>query len=188
MVRACAAALLASLVAAPALAGDPAATMQRFSGDWVGTGKVLIGPQTGLEFHCELSGDKRQRTILEFKMRGRCWMGALSGSVHASLRYNRETDQFYGEFMDGADGDGVDIVANEAAPGISMRLSRGTIRGNLVAEPVNGDQMRVLMTLIEPLGTREVPVVAMGYVRKEAAAIGLPPYVPDVVTGSIGAR
>ena len=189
MFRVCAlAALLATLPALPAQAGDPYKVAERFSGEWLGTGQLLIGPQTGLKFHCELSGDPRGTKVMSFKMKGRCWMGAMSAPVFAELRYNEETDRFYGEFMDGAKGDGVDIVADEAPDGISMRLSRGSVRGNLTAETVNHAQMRAVLSLVDSGSKREFPVVAMGFARKEAAAMGLPPYLPDVATGSIGGR
>ena len=31
--------------------------MQRFSGAWIGSGQLLVGTDTGLEFACELNGD-----------------------------------------------------------------------------------------------------------------------------------
>lgn len=185
MFRACAAALFAFGLTAPAAAGDPSATVERFAGDWLGTGQVLIGSQTGLKFHCELSGDPRQTQILTFSMSGRCWMGSLSAPVYAKLRYNEETGRFYGAFMDGAEGNGVDIVGTEAEGGVALQLSRGAIKGNLVAEAINGNQMRALLSIVDTFGNRELPVVAMGFARKEAAALGLPPYLPDVVTGSL---
>ena len=189
MFRVCVfAALLATAPTLPAQAGDPYKVAERFSGDWLGTGQLLIGPRSGLKFHCELSGDPRASKIMSFKMKGRCWMGALSAPVYAELRYNSETDRFYGEFMDGAEGDGVDIVGAEAPKGISMRLSRGSVQGNLTAETVNDNQMRAVLSLIDSTSKREFPVVAMGFARKEAAAMGLPPYLPDVATGSIGGR
>src|SRR5687768_3863818 len=123
-----AAALLGGTAAAPATADDAAEFMARFSGDWLGTGELLIGPETGLQFHCELAGDP-SRTQLTFGMTGRCWMGKLSAPVHARLRYNAETNRFYGQFMDGADGNGLDIVAVRAADGFSMQLTRGAAQG-----------------------------------------------------------
>lgn len=161
--------------------------MARFAGGWLGSGQLLVGPSSGLEFHCELTG-KPSRTQLTFAMTGKCWMGGLSAPVHGSLRYNAETDRFYGEFMDGADGNGVDVVGARANDDLSLQLSRESVQGRLAAEPVNANQITVTMFLKDPASERELPVVAMGFTRKEASAMGLPNYLPDVQTGSIPAK
>src|SRR5918994_587207 len=97
-------ALLAALAGAasalPAQADDAADFMARFSGAWLGNGQLLLGAENGMKFSCELNG-KPSRTQLSFAMKGRCWMGRLSAPIHARLRYNADTDHFYGEFMDG---------------------------------------------------------------------------------------
>ena len=177
-------ALGASLAVAPAKAESTADFMARFSGAWLGTGQLLVGASSGLQFHCELNG-KPSRTQLTFAMTGRCWMGGLSAPVHGSLRYNAETDRFYGEFMDGADGDGVDVVGARAEDDLALQLSRGSAQGRLMAEPVNPNQITVMMYLKDPASDRELAVAAMGFTRKEASAMGLPNYLPDVQTGSI---
>ena len=133
-------ALVAWMAASPARADDASEIMARFSGEWLGTGQLLFGPQNGLQFHCALTGDPHSR--LGFGMTGRCWMGALSAPIYAALHYNAETDRFYGEFMDGADGDGVDIVAARSGEGISMRLTRGSAHGrSREPRPVQGDAL-----------------------------------------------
>jgi hypothetical protein len=175
---------LLAFASGPAFADDAADFMQRFSGEWLGTGKLLFGEESGLEFHCELKGDP-SRTQLTFGMTGRCWMGNLSGAVNARLHYNSETNQFYGAFLDGAEGDGLDVVAARAGDGFSMRLIRGAAQGRLTAEAVNRDQLRVMMYYYDRANDRELPVVAMGFTRSEAGAMGLPDYMPEV-TGSIG--
>ena len=179
-------ALLASLGSAPAHADDAAPFLANFSGAWLGTGQLLVGPQSGLKFGCELDGDP-SRTQLTFSMKGRCWVGALSAPVHAQLRYNHETQRFYGQFMDGAEGNGLDIVGTRAGEGFSLQLSRGSAQGRLLAEAVNGDQMKVTMFLRENATDREVPVAAMGFARKGATE-ALPDYLPDVVTVSVRRR
>lgn len=167
-----AAALAACLAPAAASAEEAAAFLRRYSGEWIGTGRLLIGPSTGLEFHCALKGDPTAE--LSFGMQGKCWMGALSAPVHARIRYNAETQRFYGSFMDGADGDGADIVGQRDGKGLSMRLMRGPARGSLDAAPIGDKQMKVVLSLYDRRNDRHVPVVAMGFTRKEAADMGLP--------------
>ncbi len=173
---------LFSVGSEPARAGDDAAQfMERFSGEWRGTGKLLIGPEIGTKFHCALNGDP-SRTQLTFGMKGKCWMGRLSASVFARLRYNGDNNRFYGDFMDGAEGEGVDIVAERKGNGFSMWLSRGQLQGELVANPAGKEKMTITISLIDHKGDRKIPVVAMGFARK--GADGLPPYDP-VVTGAL---
>lgn len=177
------AATLAAGAAAPARADDAADFMAHFSGSWLGTGQLLLGAENGLKFHCELNGDP-SRTQLTFSMSGRCWMGALSAGVSAQLRYNAETKRFYGEFMDGSEGDGLDIVGARAGDGFSLKLVRGPAQGRLTAEAVNADQLKVMMFYRDRATDRDLPVVAMGFTRKDAGAT-LPDYLPNMVTGSI---
>lgn len=167
-----AAALAAWLAPAAAPANEAEAFMRRYSGEWVGTGQLLIGPSSGLQFHCALKGDPS--TELSFGMQGKCWMGALSAPVHARIRYNAETKRFYGSFMDGAEGDGADIVGRRNGEGLAMRLTRGPARGSLEAAPIGDKQMKVVLSLYDRKNDRHVPVVAMGFTRKEAAEMGLP--------------
>ena len=175
------------LGAVPAKAGEAAGAMARFSGSWIGTGQLLFGEQSGLQFHCELDGEPT-KTQLTFRMKGRCWLGGISAPVYGSVRYSAMTDRFHGEFMGGAKGDGVDVEGTEAADGIALTLTRAPARGRLTAQSVNADQMRVMMYFEDHANNREIPVVAMGFTRKGASAMGLPDFLPDVPTGSIAPR
>jgi hypothetical protein len=160
------AALTATTVAMPARADDAADFMARFSGEWLGSGKLLFGAENGMEFACELNGNP-SKTQLTFGMKGKCWMGRLSAPIHARLRYNADTNAFYGEFMDGADGSGVDIMGARAGEGFSLKLTRGSAQGRLAAETVDADQMKVTIFFRDRANNRELPVVAMGFTRKE---------------------
>lgn len=187
MSRAAVLALLAGLVVgapAPARADDAADFMQRFSGEWLGTGQLLLGAENGLKFNCELKGDP-SRTKLTFGMSGKCWMGVLSAPVYARLRYNAETNRFYGSFMDGSQGDGLDIVGARAGEGFSLQLVRGSAQGRLTADALNGDQLKIMLFYRDAKTRNELPVVAMGFTRK-GSGDALPEYLPDVVTGSVG--
>ncbi len=174
---------LAFSTAATARADDAADFMARFSGEWLGTGQLLLGAENGLKFHCELKGDP-SASQLTFSMSGRCWMGVLSAGVSAQLRYNAETKRFYGEFMDGSAGDGLDIVGARDGDGFSLKLVRGPAQGHLTADAVNADQLKVMMFYRDRAHDRDLPVVAMGFTRKDAGTT-LPDYMPNMVTGSI---
>jgi hypothetical protein len=176
--------VLACTPLAPANAGDAEEFMQRFSGEWLGTGQILVGSENGLKFHCALNGDP-SRTQLTFGMTGHCWMGMLSAPVYAQIRYNADTNRFYGAFMDGAEGDGVDVVGKRAGDGFSMQLVRGPTQGRLTAETVSPDQMTVMIFYKDRRRNRELPVVAMGFARKDSGATTLPDYLPNPTTGSV---
>ncbi len=182
--------LLAALIAPVSMpakvvgeeAADAALFMNKFSGEWRGTGKVLLGPDSGLKFHCRLDGDP-SKSRMTFGMNGRCWMGRLAAPVFARLRYNRDTNRFYGAFMDGAEGQGVDIVGERLGDGFRMKLSRGTAQGRLMAEPVGDDELKVIISLYDKRNKREIPIVAMGFAKK--SRFNLMTDEPPV-TGSIG--
>ncbi|MGQ7792638.1 hypothetical protein ACUN0C_09535 [Faunimonas sp. B44] len=167
------AALVATAPAAMAAPDEALTFMQRFSGEWLGTGQLLIGPQVGTKFHCALAGDP-SRTQMTLGMTGKCWMGSLSAPVYANIRYNEETARFYGAFMDGAAGNGVDLMGSQTDKGVSLRLVRGPAQGSMVAEPIGDKQMKVVLSLYDRKNDRHIPVAAMGFTRKEASEMGLP--------------
>ena len=163
---------------------DAATFMERFSGEWRGTGRLLIGPETGMKFHCALDGDP-SRTELTFGMNGKCWAGRLSAQVYARLHYNAETNRFYGDFLDGAEGNGVDVIGERKDEGFSLLLSRGMTQGELIAKPAGLNKMTITILLNDSTRTRSVAVAAMGFARKGERH--LPDYEP-VVTGSLKSR
>lgn len=167
--------------AAIAEENDAAIFMQRFSGEWRGTGKLLVGPETGLKFHCALDGDP-SHTELTFGMSGKCWAGRLSAQVHARLHFNAETNRFYGDFLNGAERNGVDVIGERKGKGFSLLLSRGMAQGELIAEPAGRNKMTITILLKDSTRTRSMPVAAMGFARK--GETHLPVYDP-VVTGSL---
>ena len=162
---------LAIAASLPARADDAAEFMKRFSGKWIGTGQLLFVTTGTSEFACELNGDPSD-TQLTFGMTGTCRMGSLAAPVTASLRYNADTNEFYGQFMDGAAGSGVDIVGTRAGKGFSLKLIRGATQGRLTAETIGKSELKVVMYYKMKSG-EEMPVVSMGLTRKE------------VITGSI---
>lgn len=164
---------LLAVFAAPASADDAAEFMERFAGKWLGTGSLLFGPENGLEFTCELEG-KPSRSQLTFGMKGRCWMGIISGPVFARLHYNSDQNRFYGQFLDGAEGDGLDIVGTKKGEGFSLDLVRGQAQGNLHAEAIGEHQMKVLITYRDRANDRYLPIAAMGFTRMNAASLEQP--------------
>lgn len=173
---------LSAALAAAALPASAEQMMTRFSGDWVGTGQVLLGGQYGAMFRCELKGDPARQAD-RFDLTGRCWMGSISAPVFAQLRYNDATHEYYGEFMDGADGMGADIVGARAGEALSLKLMRGSMQGRLTAAKVGAEQMKVMLYYRDPQTSKELLAAAMGFARPDANS--LPNYMPSFSTGSI---
>jgi hypothetical protein len=170
--------------AASAGENDAARFMDQFSGEWLGTGRLLIGPELGMRFHCALDGDP-SRTELTFGLNGKCWAGKLTGRIYARLHFNAETNRFYGDFLDGAEANGVDVIGERKGKGFSLALSRGMAKGELIAEPAGRNKMTITILLKDSTGKRSVAVAAMGFARKGEKH--LPLYDP-VVTGSVTGR
>jgi hypothetical protein len=182
MSRVFALALSVALVTMAALPAKAEQIIGRFAGEWIGTGQVLMGLQRGTTFRCELKNDPSE-SQLDFDMSGRCWLGNLSAPVNAQLRYNTDTSQYFGKFLNGAEGQGCDIIGGRAGEAISLKLMRGSLQGRLKVERVGPDQMKVMLFYRDAKSARELPVVAMGFARKGTDR--LPDYLSEVVTGSI---
>ncbi len=163
---------------------DAVRFMEQFTGEWLGTGRLLVGPETGLRFHCALDGNP-SRTELTFNMNGKCWAGKLSGLIHARLHFNAETNRFYGDFLGGAEDNGVDVVGKRKGSGFSLLLSRGMAKGELIAKPAGRNKMTITILLSDSTRKRSIAVAAMGFARK--GETHLPVYDP-VVTGSVKDR
>lgn len=159
----------------PAHAENAADFMQRFSGAWIGTGQFLFGPEPRMEFACELNGDPNANQ-LTFGMTGQCRMGGFSAPIYAKIRYNSDTHSYYGQFMDGGEGNGADLVGTQNGEGFSLKLMHGSMQGRLSAEKIGQDQMKVVIYYRDTRANTETPVVALGFTRKE------------LITGSITPR
>ncbi len=163
---------------------DAVKFMEQFSGEWRGSGRLLVGPETGLKFYCALDGNP-SRTELTFGLNGKCWVGKLSARIYARLHFNAETNRFYGDFLDGAEGNGVDVIGKRKGNGFSLLLSRGMAQGELIAKPAGRNKMTVTILLTDRARKRSLPVAAMGFARKGEKY--LPAYDP-MVTGSLTGR
>ena len=159
------------LATSPALAGDGQDFVARFSGGWSGMGQLLFGTTEGMTFDCKLAGVP-SRTGLTFSVDGQCAMAGFSAPVHAQLRYNSETNRFYGEFLGGSRGDGLDLVGARLADGYSLQLMRGPAQGRLFAETIGPDRMRVTIFYRDRPRNRELPMAAMDLARTYTGTAG----------------
>jgi hypothetical protein len=158
---------LALGAAAPAAAEDAVTFMERFGGKWVGTGQILVGASA--EFACELNGNPKSGQST-FDMTGTCRMGSMGAAIHARMHYNADTKSYYGTFLGGAEGDGVDLIGTRAGNGFSLKLVRGSTQGRLTAETSSADEMKVVIYYRNMRTDQELPVVAMGLSRVQKAA------------------
>jgi hypothetical protein len=86
------------------------------------------------------------------------------------MHYNAETKSYYGTFLGGAEGDGVDLIGTRAGNGFSLKLVRGATQGRLTAETSAADEMKVVIYYRNTRTDQELPVVAMGFSRIQKAA------------------
>lgn len=159
--------LLLAVASLPARADDAADFMEKFSGEWQGTGNIFVGED--LTFTCELNGNP-SRTQMTFLMTGRCAMAGMSAAVDASLHYNRDTREFYGIFLGGAEGDGLDVVGMRDGEGFSLFLTRGGVQGRLIADAVTPDELKIVVYYRDRSRNRDIPVIGMGFVRAGASS------------------
>lgn len=143
--------------------------LAQFQGTWSGTGRVLAGPDRGIDFKCALNG-KPSRTGVKISMDGKCSIGRLSARMGASIKYSAGVQKYIGRFMGGARGDGMDIYGDRRGNTLKLRLSRGTTQGSMDLLLQKKDLMRVIISVTDSERGRTIPVIAMDLNKTRSAA------------------
>ncbi len=143
--------------------------LAQFKGTWSGTGRVLAGPDKGIDFKCALNG-KPSRTGVKISMDGKCSIGRLSARMGASIKYSSGVQKYIGRFMGGAKGNGMDIYGDRRGNTLKLRLSRGTTQGSMDLLLQKRDLMRVIISVTDSERNRTIPVIAMDLNKTRSAA------------------
>lgn len=143
--------------------------LAQFKGAWSGTGRVLAGPDRGIDFKCVLRG-KPSRSGVKISMDGKCSIGRLSARMGASIKYSAGVQKYIGRFMGGARADGMDIYGDRRGNTLKLRLSRGTTQGSMDLLLQKKDLMRVIISVTDSERGRTIPVIAMDLNKTRSAA------------------
>lgn len=165
-----AALLTAGLMAAPAQADD-AKFFKQVEGTWVGPGEVVAGKYKGTRFTCSLKGlaaDRSAGMVLD----GSCRVGMFTQKM--SARVERRGRSYKGKFLDGAEGNGLDIVSGTIdGQRVVFALNRNQLSGAMSARLPDENTLNVTVSV--QYNKELIPVIGMQLKRtRETASNDMP--------------
>ncbi len=164
--------LALSGLAASATQASPAKDRQFFQkieGAWSGPGEIVAGKYKGTKFNCNLqgmSGQARSGMTLD----GVCRVGVFTEKIRATVE--ARGNAYAGTFMDGAKGNGLDVVGGNVVGGerVVLTLARAQLRGAMIARVKADDSM--VVTVSVRVDGKMVPVMGMNLKRVDGLAVG----------------
>lgn len=138
-------------------------------GTWSGPGEIVAGKYKGTKFVCNFNGTtpvKKAGMTLD----GACRVGVFNQKMRATVE--RAGNGYRGKFLDGAAGEGMDIVSgnvvgeNKAVFGIN----RKKLKGAMIAKMASDDAM--IVTVSVKVEDRMIPVLGMNLKRIDGTTVG----------------
>lgn len=168
--------LAASLAAAAAVAAPAGASdrdrqfFESVEGSWVGPGEIVAGKYKGTKFTCNFAGTTPSRK-LGMTLDGGCRVGMFTQKMTASVEH-AGTAGYKGTFMDGAKGNGMDIISGNVVDGrkVVLGINRKQLKGVMQARVSNDDTMTVTVSV--RVEKTMVPVIGMQLKRVDATEVG----------------
>jgi hypothetical protein len=168
---------LAASIAIAAGAAAPAAANERdrqffqsIEGSWAGAGEIVAGKYKGTKFNCTFAGSTPQKD-LGMTLDGGCRVGIFTQKMSASVVRSKAVG-YKGEFMDGAAGSGLDIVAGNVVnqDKVVFSIHRNDLKGVMQARLA--DQQTMNVTISVRVEDDMVPVIGMSLKRVDDTAVG----------------
>jgi hypothetical protein len=132
-------------------------------GDWHGPGKIVAGKFKGTKFTCKFAGTPADGRKLGVSMDGTCRVGVFNQPMNAVI--NKSGSGYKGQFLDGAKGQGLDIVSGKFKKTRAViGINRNKLDGAMVADFLDPDTMNV--TISVKVGQSMVPVIGLTLSRK----------------------
>jgi hypothetical protein len=137
-------------------------------GQWSGPGEIVAGKYKGTKFTCKLSGASLDGSGM--MLDGNCRVGIFKQPMKAVIKSAGRT--YKGEFLDGADGKGLDIVSgNVSGQKIVVGITRAKLNGAMIARLQGKNTMTV--TISVKVDNTMVPVIGMNLNRQtDEIAVG----------------
>lgn len=161
--------LPAAGAAVPADANEREASFFRqIEGKWRGPGEIVAGKYKGTKFTCEFKGltpDDEHGMTLD----GGCRVGMFTQKMNATVA--RKGRSYTGSFLDGAGGEGLDVVAGSITPSRAvLTLKRNQLDGAMLARLASENQLNITVSV--NVGKTLVPVIGMKLDRIDSVAVG----------------
>jgi hypothetical protein len=162
------AAALAAGSSVPAAAYDrDLAFFERVAGRWSGAGEIVAGKYKGTKFVCDFDGSAREDGV-GMALDGGCRVGLFNQPMSASIE--RAQSGFRGTFMDGAAGNGLDVVGGVVKEQYAVfAIHRNELTGAMRAQLDGPDTMAV--TISVHVEDELVPVIGVTLKRTEPSAV-----------------
>jgi hypothetical protein len=141
---------------------------RQIEGKWRGPGEIVAGKYKGTKFICEFSG-QTPGNKLGMTLDGGCRVGVFSQKMKATVR--RKGQSYTGSFLDGADGEGLDVIAgNVGRDGVVLTLKRKQLNGAMLARLATENQLNITVSV--NVGESLVPVIGMKLDRIDSVSVG----------------
>lgn len=163
-------AIVAGLAAPAAAADRDQRFFQSIEGTWTGSGEIVAGKYRGTKFNCTLAGSSPDKK-LGMGLDGNCRVGVFTQKMTATIIPSKKTG-YQGQFMDGAAGAGMDIVAGNVVDDrkVVLAIHRNDLKGIMQARLPTDDTMNV--TISVRVEEELVPVIGMALKRVDGTAVG----------------
>lgn len=136
-------------------------------GVWTGPGEIVAGKYKGTKFTCRLNGTTPSGKV-GMTLDGSCRVGVFSQRMSATVE--RKGRGYRGTFLDGAAGEGLDIVSGAVAgKKVTFSISRNQLNGAMSARMPNKDSMNVSVSV--RVDSQMVRVIAMDLKRTSEAPV-----------------
>ncbi|MCB5200897.1 hypothetical protein LH464_00220 [Neorhizobium sp. T786] len=168
--------LAAAFAATSALTPDASAAprdkafFQSVAGAWKGPGEIVAGKYKGTKFNCNLIGEPALSGEVGIKLDGTCRVGVFKQPMSAVI--TQKGKGYTGQFLDGAEGKGLDIVSGAVnGDKVVMGINRAQLNGAMVAS-LRGDNI-MNITISVKVEDQMVPVIGLTLDRDlDAIAVG----------------
>ncbi|WP_176083271.1 hypothetical protein [Martelella sp. HB161492] len=132
------------------------------AGAWSGKGEIIEGTMKGKRFSCFLDGTPLAGQQTGFSLNGSCRSGLFSKHVEAI--FEKDDQGFTGRFLDGADGEGLDVTGGSVTPRQAvLDISRENIDGALITTLDGDDRLNITISLFG--ASRLIPVIELSMER-----------------------
>ena len=128
------------------------------TGVWSGPGEIVAGKYKGTKFACKLTGGPSTEHAVGISMDGRCRVGVFSQKMSAFI--GQQGDNYTGRFLDGAKGEGLDIVSGKINGNeIVVGINRSRLSGSMVAHLKEPNVINVTISVL--VQDELIPVIGM---------------------------
>ena len=142
---------------------------EQIEGEWSGPGEIVAGKYKGTRFNCSFKGATPDGKI-GMSLDGGCRVGLFTQKMSASVEHKGRLG-YRGTFMDGAIGQGLDVVGGSVSPGrVVLTLNRNQLNGAMLAKMPSKDNLQVTVSV--KVDQQMVPVIGMNLKRVDVRSVG----------------